>query len=166
MLPSNAQDRKDTPIYSGVLKYFPDAIAYVARVSKAGNDQHNPGKPLHWDRSKSIDHLDCLIRHAMEAGQVDGDGILHAGKVAWRALAYLQELLESHQEVAASTAASDGGWIPVDPMIPPNPPFQTLWSDGDVIEAQIGSFLGDWEWKCCSSDGLPFATHWRPSRES
>ena len=75
--------------------YFPLAIQYIAKVSKAGNDQHNPGKPLHWDRSKSGDELDALTRHLMEAGTDDTDGIKHSGKVAWRALANLQKELES-----------------------------------------------------------------------
>ena len=50
--------RKNFPIYSGVIKYFPKALAYVALVSKIGNDQHNPGKELFWDRKKSKDHLE------------------------------------------------------------------------------------------------------------
>jgi len=58
--------------------YFPRALAAVARLSKRGNDQHNPGKSLRWDRSKSGDELDALMRHAM-----DGDW----DAVAWRALA-------------------------------------------------------------------------------
>jgi hypothetical protein len=75
--------------------YFPDALAEVARVSKAGNDQHNPGKPLHWDRSKSGDELDALTRHLFEAGTLDSDGQRHSAKVAWRALANLQKELEN-----------------------------------------------------------------------
>jgi len=90
-----AQKRKDTPVFSGVLMYFPLAIAEVARTSKAGNDQHNPNKPLHWDRSKSGDELDALTRHLMEAGTIDTDGIRHSAKVAWRALANLQKELEN-----------------------------------------------------------------------
>jgi hypothetical protein len=90
-LPTDAQERKDTPIFSGVLNYFPDAIAAVARVSKAGNDQHNPGQPLHWDRSKSKDHADCIARHLLEHGTTDPkDGMSHTAKLAWRALALLQ----------------------------------------------------------------------------
>lgn len=89
-----AQRRKDTPVFSGVLKYFPLAIAEVARTSKAGNDQHNPDKPLHWDRSKSGDELDALSRHLLEAGTIDTDGIRHSAKVAWRALANLEKELE------------------------------------------------------------------------
>ena len=95
MLPTDAKDRKDTPIYSGVLKYFPDALAEVARVSKAGNDQHNPGQPLHWAREKSTDHLDCATRHMLEAGTVDTDGQRHTAKAAWRLLAQLQTEIEA-----------------------------------------------------------------------
>lgn len=92
---NEAQIRKDTPIYSGVLMYFPDAIREVAKCSKAGNDQHNPGQPLHWAREKSTDQHDCIARHLMEAGTIDSDGIRHSAKVAWRALAALQLEIEN-----------------------------------------------------------------------
>jgi hypothetical protein len=87
-------DRKKYPLFSGVLKYFPDAIMEVARCSYAGNEQHHPDKPLHWDRSKSNDHLDAMLRHTVQAGQIDTDGVRHSAKVAWRALANLQMELE------------------------------------------------------------------------
>jgi len=90
----DAQDRKDTPVYSGVFKYFPLALQEIARVSKAGNDQHNPGKPLFWDRSKSGDELDALARHLLEAGTFDTDGQRHSAKLAWRGLSNLQKELE------------------------------------------------------------------------
>ena len=89
-----AEVRKGRPVFSGVLRYFPDAILAVAEASQAGNDQHHPGKPLHWDRSKSMDHHDALTRHLMDAGTVDTDGIRHSAKVAWRALAALQTEIE------------------------------------------------------------------------
>ncbi len=89
------QQRKETPIYSGVLMYFPDAIREIARCSFIANEQHNPGTKMHWDRSKSGDELDALTRHLMEAGTMDDDGILHSTKVAWRALANLQKELEN-----------------------------------------------------------------------
>ena len=95
-LPKDAKARKDVPIYSGCIKYFPDALAAVAELSRIGNDQHNPGKPLHWDRSKSGDELDAMLRHAVEAGTFDVDGVRHSTKVAWRALANLQKELEAH----------------------------------------------------------------------
>jgi hypothetical protein len=90
-----AQQRKATPIYSGVIKYFPNAMAEVAKCSKAGNDQHHPDKPLHWDMNKSTDELDALVRHLTDHGvdPVDDDGQLHLAKVAWRALAGLERFL-------------------------------------------------------------------------
>jgi hypothetical protein len=98
-LPTDAKERKAAPVFSGVLAYFPLALAEVARVSKAGNDQHNPGQPLNWARGKSADHADCLVRHQMEAGTIDTDGQRHSAKVAWRALAQLQVELEEAQGV-------------------------------------------------------------------
>jgi phage tail protein X len=93
-LPVSKGKRKMLPIYSGVLRYFPDALAAVAELSMLGNEQHNPGSPLHWDRSKSGDELDALCRHLVECGTTDTDGALHDTKVAWRALANLQKVLE------------------------------------------------------------------------
>jgi hypothetical protein len=87
----SSKERKDTPICTGVLDYFPLALAAIARLSKKGNDKHNPGEKLHWSRGKSDDHVDCLVRHLMERGTVDpSTGELHDVAVAWRALANLQ----------------------------------------------------------------------------
>lgn len=98
-LPTERQARKEVPIASGVLDYFPDAIAAVAAVSFVGNQQHNPGQPLHWARGKSNDHPDCLMRHFVERGSYDTDGMLHSAKVAWRALAILQLEIEAERSV-------------------------------------------------------------------
>lgn len=95
--------RKTRPVYSGVLKYFPDAILEVARTSFAGNKQHHPDKPLHWDRNKSDDHLDALARHLIDVGKIDDDGIRHSAKVAWRALANLQIELERAEQTKIVT---------------------------------------------------------------
>jgi len=90
------EQRKGMPMYTGVLKYFPNAMKYVSMVSKSGNDQHHPDKPLHWDKSKSFDHEDALVRHLIDHSHnpVDDDGMLHLGKVAWRALAALETYLD------------------------------------------------------------------------
>jgi hypothetical protein len=97
-LPTDPTERKKIPIYSGVLKYFPDAIAEVAKVSWAGNEQHNKGEPLHWAREKSTDHEDTTIRHLMEAGEFDTDGQRHTAKAAWRILATLQLEIEADRK--------------------------------------------------------------------
>ena len=105
MLPTDAKERKKMPVCRGVLDYFPDACAYVGFVSYTGNEQHNPGQPMHWAKEKSTDHADCIVRHLMERGLVDSDGVLHSGKLAWRALALLQTELENAQATAAVTSA-------------------------------------------------------------
>lgn len=94
-LPTDPAERKALPIVSGCLDYFPDALTAVAACSKAGNDQHNAGQPLHWARAKSGDEADALVRHLMQRGTIDSDGIRHSAKVAWRALALLQKELEA-----------------------------------------------------------------------
>lgn len=94
ILPIEAGARKAYPIASGVLDYFPDAIAAIAHVSWTGNEQHNPGQPLHWARGKSADEADTMLRHFLERGTIDRDGIRHTAKMAWRALAMLQKELE------------------------------------------------------------------------
>jgi hypothetical protein len=98
IFPMEAGARKRHPVVTGVLDYFPLAIAAIAELSVVGNDQHNPGQPLHWDRTKSKDQADTLGRHLMERGTIDTDGVRHMTKVAWRALALLEEELENVQE--------------------------------------------------------------------
>lgn len=107
MLPKTAKERKDLPIATGVLDYFPNALAAIAAVSQAGNAQHNPGQPLHWDKSKSSDHADSLLRHLIERGTLDTDGMRHSAKVAWRALALLE--MEIENEVSLQKSLSGTG---------------------------------------------------------
>lgn len=97
-LTTDREARKGIPMARGLLDYFPDALAYVAYVSRVGNDQHNPGQPLHWAKEKSTDHADCIIRHLVDRGSLDTDDVLHTGKVAWRALALLQTELENRKK--------------------------------------------------------------------
>lgn len=96
VLPTGSEERKQLPIFSGVINYFPLALAAVARVSKRGNDKHNPGEPLHWARGKSMDHADCIARHLIDIETVDFNTGEYedAQALAWRALAKLQELEE------------------------------------------------------------------------
>jgi Domain of unknown function (DUF5664) len=94
-LPTDANGRKMVPLASGLLDMFPLALVEVAKVSYHGSKQHHPDKPIHWDRSKSMDQADCLMRHFMERGTRDVDGLRHTAKMAWRALALLQLELEA-----------------------------------------------------------------------
>lgn len=95
LLTTDKQARKEMPIARGVVDYFPRALAAIANVSYVGNQQHNPGQPMHWARGKSMDHADCIVRHLIERGTVDDDGLRHSAKLAWRALALLELELEA-----------------------------------------------------------------------
>lgn len=106
---SEAQIRKDRPVFSGVLRYFPDALLEVAELSRIGNEQHNPGQPLHWAKGKSTDHNDALLRHLIDTGTRDTDGVRHAAKVAWRALAQLQTEIENERPTEQRGGLAQGG---------------------------------------------------------
>jgi hypothetical protein len=140
-LPTDSTERKGVPMYSGVLKYFAAALAGVARISKAGNDKHNPGEPMHHARGKSNDHADCIARHLMDVADIqasidrgpDHTGItdevpadveallIEVSQLAWRALALSQELHEQYGSAPLAPGArlpktehkhSGGTWVP------------------------------------------------------
>jgi hypothetical protein len=92
-LPTDAAERAKFPMADGLLYYFPNALAEVSAVSRIGNEQHNPGEPMHWAREKSTDHANKILRHLIDAGTMDTDGTRHSAKVAWRALAMLEDEL-------------------------------------------------------------------------
>lgn len=90
IFPEDAQARKDIPVYSGFITYFPDAIVAVSKLSLVGGLQHGQTREtLHWDRSKSTDHKDALMRHLIEEDWT---------AVAWRALAQLQKSIEDERK--------------------------------------------------------------------
>lgn len=95
LFPEDSAARKEYPIYSGFLQYFPAAIAAIARHSYLGNQKHNPGLPLNHDRAKSGDEPDALARHLMEGDYVG---------MAWRALSLLQKHLEANGAPIAPAA--------------------------------------------------------------
>ena len=108
-LPTDALERKGIPICTGVLDYFPLALCEIAKISKAGNDQHNPGQPLHWARGKSMDQADTIVRHIMERGTIDPvDGKRHTAKAAWRVLALLQIEMEEALGKPISRGSTEG----------------------------------------------------------
>lgn len=93
LIDTDSATRKTYPMFSGLLAYFPDALAEVARLSYIGNQKHNPGEEMHHARGKSTDHADCIARHLLNHGGFDGD-TRESAALAWRALALLQEELE------------------------------------------------------------------------
>jgi hypothetical protein len=95
VLPTDSAERNRIPLCSGCLDYFPLALAAVAQLSLIANEQHNPGEPMHWARGKSTEHRDKILKHLVDSGTMDIDGTRHSTKLAWRALANLQEELEA-----------------------------------------------------------------------
>lgn len=95
-----AKERKEYPVKTGFMNYFRDAIFRVAHVSYLGNEQHNPGEPLHWARGKSMDQGDCEARHMLCDDEED-----HMAAKAWRALADLQIFLEKKYGIRPPPAA-------------------------------------------------------------
>lgn len=93
MIDADSATRKTFPMTSGLLDYFPDALAAVAQHSFVANEKHNPGEEMHHARGKSMDHADCILRHLVGRGGFDGP-MRESTALAWRALALLQEELE------------------------------------------------------------------------
>lgn len=106
-LPDSAEKRNEYPMADGLLDYFPNALAEVARLSWLATQQHHPDKPMHWDRSKSTDHRNKIIRHLIDSGKFDEKGLRHSTMVAWRALALLQEELEKDEGYPPSRASKN-----------------------------------------------------------
>lgn len=105
-LSDDPQERKAHPVATGVLDYFPKSLWEIAGVSYLGSKQHNGDAPLRWDRSKSTDEADALIRHFLQRGTRDSDGTRHTAKMAWRALALLEKEIEAEQVQSALDRAS------------------------------------------------------------
>ena len=108
-LPTDAQARKNIPVYSGFVKYFPHAIAAAAELSLIANEQHNPGEPLHWAKEKSQDEQDAQMRHtldeAIDPEHRDPDGVHPAVKAFWRAGAHLERLHDAGVNIFAVPVA-------------------------------------------------------------
>lgn len=101
-LPTDSAARKRIPLLRGVLRYFPAALAGVAKCSYEGNEKHNKGEELHHARGKSTDHGDCILRHLIDIQDLESQDapreliLAEADCLAWRALALAQELYERH----------------------------------------------------------------------
>jgi hypothetical protein len=103
-LPTDSAERKKWPMYTGLLKYFPDALAALAHHSWESNEKHNPGEPVHWSKGKSDDHRDCIVRHLTDAiaaeeeyGQLSNEVEYELKAMAWRANAELQSFYDKRK---------------------------------------------------------------------
>lgn len=122
-LPTQAEggERKAYPLATGLLDYFPDALAEVANASLVATGQHHAGSEMHWDRDKSKDEANTLLRHFVQRGTKDTDGVRHSAKVAWRALALLQKEIETAagSDISPASRASTRD----EPLMPTGTPY-------------------------------------------
>ena len=84
IFPTDAEERKQYPVLTGLLLYFPHACAAVAHHSYVSNEQHNPGEPMHWATEKSIGDGNEAVRHLMEQ---------HFVAHAWRSMELCERYL-------------------------------------------------------------------------
>lgn len=113
-LPESSSERKRIPLYRGVMRYFPAALAEVAQIAQRGNDKHGEAgnTELHHWRGRSGDHADCILRHLMDLEEdfgcgkgYDENGVPQVAYLAWRAMALAQEWLEEIEGMPLAPAA-------------------------------------------------------------
>lgn len=129
MLPTEYKARKEFPLMTMLAGYFPDAVEALVELCKQGNVQHdvdanavNPFKlqsdRITWDRSKSTEQTETLMRHVWDherarrgcGSAIDEDGILHITKALWRAAAEAQltiERLRAHRRSDPNAAIDE-----------------------------------------------------------
>lgn len=111
LFPEDSDERKTYPVFTGFVQYFPSAMAAIAHHSWLGNQKHNPGLPLQWDRAKSGDEADAQLRHLMESDFVG---------MGWRAMALLQKHLEAQGHPIAPAAVNAAPRERVEPPTAPD----------------------------------------------
>lgn len=112
-LPRDKDARNALPIWDGVVMYFPDVWAEVAKVSVLGNKQHALGERLRFARDVSTDHLNKVFRHCLDHAngqEIDEDGAFHMAKAIWRACAELQVTIERRAARALDSVSDDAIW--------------------------------------------------------
>jgi len=97
-MPGNPKNRKNIPLKSGCIDYFPAALCGVAMVSKFGNDKHNPpGTPLTHNRDVSGDEAESVARHLAELDGLDPEsGLPSSWHALWRLASYVQKQAENN----------------------------------------------------------------------
>lgn len=103
--PGSKLDAGKSPIFQGLLNYFPRACLAVADVSAAG------ARKYAWKGWETVPdginrYSDALGRHIVNEqieGRYDPDGFLHAAQIAWNALARLELLLRNTKQPLKET---------------------------------------------------------------
>ena len=98
--PGAKLDSGKSPVWQGVLDYFPRAVKAVADVSMAGASKYK------WKGWETVPngisrYRDALARHQVDEsidGRFDRDGFRHLAQQAWNALAALELVLREEEK--------------------------------------------------------------------
>lgn len=97
-------DNGKSPVFRGLIDYFPRACEQVAAVSAFGATKYS------WKGWLSVDkgferYSDALVRHLTSEGKGETEdrdsGLRHASHVAWNAMARLELLLRDNDNAAS-----------------------------------------------------------------
>lgn len=105
---------KKDRITTGVVDYFPNALAAIGRWSAYNNTKYPPAVPSRdgsprWSFDVSTDHADAISSHLAQRGTADEEtGFSHSVPLAWRALALLEsELVNAGAKPGLAVVRSD-----------------------------------------------------------
>lgn len=164
-LGNDSNARKDIQLVAAFLRYIPAAAVKFALHSKAGNEKHNKGEPVHHARGKSGDHEECILRHLVDLQDIEAfierNGAMpdavkqlldEATAEFWRAGIFLQELCERYEGAPLAPGArlpEEKVAAPLAPGCKPRPqivdgtPHGARWAvvDGDGNCMALGDDL-------------------------
>ena len=112
MLPTNDEERKRVKL-TAIFRLFPNACVALAKHIKAGADKYCGGE-LRWDRTKSPEELESLLRHVFEQVQ-NPTCVATAQAIAWRAMANLEKLTEVVANADGSGEPANCEGLPSEP---------------------------------------------------
>lgn len=93
-------DSGKSPVWQGLVQYFPLALSEIAKVSDYGAKKYNlEFSERNWEKVEGAKerYEDALLRHILDetTDPYDGEsGLLHAAHAAWNALAVLELVLK------------------------------------------------------------------------
>jgi hypothetical protein len=99
---SGRKDDKGKPPVTQLLRQFPNAIAYLAKVSEYGHKRYGlPENERLWDNWRFVEgaqfrYEQAIARHLLDpSDSIDESGFYNIAHAAWNTLAVLELILEN-----------------------------------------------------------------------
>ena len=113
ILPEDPKERKELPMWRACLMFFPKTFVAITKLSMKGQKQHKYKEGnIEWDRSKSSDDWDSLIRHMFNLQEAiknkDVGQIQQTSSVSIRNKVTKKEGLEQSPEPFQEVAYEEG----------------------------------------------------------